>query len=161
MKAVINYTAILILVLITGCEGPVGPQGPNGLNGSNDNQIRLQIPAAIGTSSTSGGMHGESNALIKFNAHYYYGVDSVIFVGCLKSGNPNTNCMLDLFNLTDSVFITGSLIQSNNTDYKWVSSGNIFNELPDKEINLVVRIRSQTAGILVQASTAYIFLYRR
>jgi hypothetical protein len=163
-----NYLVLLTVfsLLLISCEGPkgdagpTGPSGTQGLPGDSDKQIRFDLGGGFGTSSTTPFMFDEVYSLIKFNVYNYTGVDSVVLYGILQSSNSNTNCIVDLYNWTDDVVIAESEIRSNSTSLVWVSSSNIFNELPNKEISLALRIRSENEGIFVTIDQGLLFLFR-
>jgi len=143
-----------------GPTGPGGNQGPPGLDGNSDKQIRFDMGGGVGTSSSTPGIFPEVYSLIKFNVYNYTDVDSVVLFGILKSSDSNTDCIIDLYNWTDNVVIPGSEIRSNSTTPVWASSSNIFNELPNKEISLALRMRSENQGIHVVIEQALLFLFR-
>jgi hypothetical protein len=160
MKTTLFIIMIAITFTFISCTGPTGPAGPTGSSGINDKQIRFEIPANMGTTSQTGFIMTEGYSLIRFNIANYSGVDSVVLSAFVRSHDQNSSCYFDLYNRTDSVLITQSLIQTNNTTASWVTSANFMNELPHKEITLSARIRSQTEGVAVDANGAYMFLYR-
>jgi len=167
-KILILFVSVFSLLVIScegpkgeaGPTGPTGIQGPPGMDGNSDKQIRFDLGGAFGTSSTTPFMFDEVWSLIKFNVYNYTDVDSVVLYGILKSNVANTDCIVDLYNWTDNVVIPGSEIRSSITSEVWVSSSNIFNELPNKEISLALRIRSENEGKSVLIGQALLFLFR-
>ena len=167
-KLLIIFVSVFSLLVIScegpkgdaGPTGPTGIQGPPGMDGNSDKQIRFDLGGALGTPSTTPFMFDEVWSLIKFNVYNYTDVDSVVLYGILESKNSNTDCIVDLYNLTDDVVIPGSEIRSNSTNRVWVYSSNLFNELPNKEISLALRIRSENEGILVTIYQGLLFLFR-
>ncbi len=168
-----NLSLLLLLFvgfnLITSCkkEGPAGPQGPagqngqNGQDGSSDKQIRLVIEPYISTSTTAGMKY---MGLIKFDKRNYAGVDSIIFVSNVYSGNVSSHGIVELYNFTDSVVINHSLLQSNQpqSPASYVQTGNIYSDLPEKEVDLGIWVRSETAGIIGGTYlSSHLFLYRK
>jgi hypothetical protein len=146
-------SSILLAFLALGCEGPqgdagpTGPAGPQGNPGDSDKQLRFGLAGNIGISSTTPFMHPEVWSLMKFNVHNYTGIDSVVFYALIKSENSSTNCIVDLYNWTDDEVIPVSELMSSSTTLIWINSGNLFNELPNKEISLSPRIRSETNSV--------------
>lgn len=159
-------SSILLAFPLLSCEGPkgdVGPTGPadpQGVPGDSDKQLRFELAANFSISSTTPFMHAEIWSLMKFNVYNYTGVDSVVLYALVESVNSSTNCIVDLYNWTDDEIIPGSEIMSSSTSDVWIRSGNLFNEFPDKEISLSLRIRSETEGVMVTCSSALLFLYR-
>ena len=98
---------------------------------------------------------------MKFNVYNYTDVDSVVLYALVRSENSSTNCIVDLYNWTDDEIIPGSELMNSSTSWSWIHSGNLFEEFPDKEISLALRIRSETNGVLVECGGAVLFLYRR
>ncbi len=159
-------SSTLVSLLVLSCEGPqggVGPTGPTGLQGvpgDSDKQLRFELSANFANSSITPFMHPEVWSLMKFNVHNYTAVDSVVLFALVESDNSSVNCIVDLYNWTDDEIIPGSEIMSNSTTLTWINSGNLFNELPNKEISLALRIRSETGSVLVYCGDATLFLYR-
>ena len=109
--------------------------------------------------------------LLKFRKTDYIGVDSIIFV-TNPSVNDTTNYSTEsLFDRTDSLMIAGSTVSSNklftsfqNNNYPpgiYLQSGNLYNSLPDKEIDLGFLLQSKTNGKSALSGNAYLFLYRK
>ncbi|ALI98347.1 DUF7151 family protein [Rufibacter tibetensis] len=129
-----------------------------------DKQIRLPFPSenGYGTSTTEWYLIPEvSLRLIKFNKANFSNVDSITFTSNLRSNDGSTNCFVELLNLTDNTVISSSALKSNSPIYNLVESKNIFKELPNKEITLGVRMRSEQDGIYVQGHIFHLFLYRK
>ena len=155
----LSLITLLIIVSEFACEGSTGPEGPAG---DSDKQIRLNIPAGgQGTSGTDWRILPEPSHLIKFNKNYYVNVDSIIFICSFgNDGSSAASAFVNLYNVTDSLPIANSLLQNNTNPYVWVESGNLLDELPSEEINLAIRIRSETQGIGVGIASAFLLLYR-
>lgn len=104
----------------------------------------------------------ETLTLIKFNKNDYPGVDSIIFTPSAYSNASGINCYIQLYNLTDNVPIENSTVQSDVYDYIFIDSGNIYDYLPDKEIDLAIRIKSERRGTIVSTGVInYLFMFRR
>lgn len=171
-----HFLMFFILIVFLGCEGPqgeigpVGPagikgedgtQGPPGLDGNSDKQIRIDLPGSFGANDTTWNLDESYNEIIKFNAHNYTGVDSVILVASLYTYDSTANCIFELYNMTDNQPILNSQIQTNSTTFNWYISNNIFSSFPNKEITIRGRIKSSVNGISVQKIRSYILLYRK
>ncbi len=154
-----NYLLTVIFFLsIIGCNHFVGPQGEQG---PYDKQVRLEIKInSRGFQDTT--WQGENyQGLMKFNVDHFIGVDSVVFICELCTKEDTTKCMARLFNSTDNTPIFSSYIETYSTEYEWVESGNIFQELPKKEITLTIQVKSSNMGSDVTQGWAYLILYRK
>lgn len=127
-----------------------------------DKQIRLEIDGSVSNSSTEWLITPyETFTLINFNKHNYIGVDSIVFFGSLYTSDVTNTVYLELYNMTDSTSIQNTTLTSNMNDYIFMSTNNIYDYLPDHEVNLGLRIRSQKEGIGVSSGArSYLFLYR-
>lgn len=178
MNKVNLLVCTLLMLAMVGCKGPqgetgpVGPQGPTGpsgpsgpagANGNSDKQIRFGINPAygVGISDTTGYMAPPSLGIIEFDVDNYPGVDSAVFMSYLTSGNSSVDCILELYDATDSAVMKGGTIKSNSTQGSWVQSSNIYSDFPHKEITLTAYIKSGKNGVLVNANPIYLFLYRK
>lgn len=133
-------------------------------NVSHDKQIRIRFGGLdIATDSDEWTKtRYETLTLIKFNKNNYPGVDSIIFTPSAYSNAAGINCYVQLYNLTDNVPIENSTVQSDVYDYIFIDSGNIYNYLPDKEIDLAIRIKSGRKGTIVSTGVVnHLFLYRK
>ena len=155
---------IFLVVLFIGCKGNDGTEGINGVDGVSDKQIRLKfLGTDVGTSDTTWTLAPyQTLHLIKFDKRNYVRVDSIIFTCSLYTPNSSNTAYAELYDLTDSSSILNSQVQSNMTDYLYFDSRNIFASLPNKEIVLAVRVRSQNYGAFIETGlNAYLFLYRK
>ena len=147
-----------------GPTGPQGPQGEQGLPGEGvyDKQTRLQFEftSGIGCSQSAGYVWEDEYMVTKFDVDNYTGVNRIIFSASICSSEANNDCIVELYNVTDDVSIAQSVVQTNSTTPIWVDSDNIINEFPAGEIDLGIKIRSQTDGVHVSCWRAVIFLYR-
>jgi len=131
-----------------------------------DKQVRLELSAVfdVGTSDTIWYMpYYETYQLVKFNKHNYIyeRVKSIIFSPSMHTSDPNVSCIVDLYNVTDSVPIAGSQIVSNDPSWHFYESQDIKDALPDKEITLSIRVRSQRMGTFVSTGVRnFIFINR-
>ena len=131
----------------------------NGVSAEQDSVIFLPIPnASSNTTSVNPVITGD---LIKFKKSNYPGVDSIIFVASPYVGDITNSSVVDLYDITDRQTIVGSSLSSNslfNSDF--IQSGNLFNNISDKEITLGISQHSSNQGFFAASGTAYLFLYR-
>lgn len=80
--------------------------------------------------------------LIGFDKLNYSKLTSIVISVPMYSAVSDKKCYVDLFNLTDSVSIEGSLIETNSAKMIIVNSQNLLNSLPNKPIDLALRIKS-------------------
>jgi hypothetical protein len=73
------------------------------------------------------------------------------------------NRVCKLFNVTDNVPISGSLLETNSTNdiTSYIFSTDIKSNFPSKEITLGLRIRSETEGNMVSVFRANLFIYKK
>lgn len=132
-------------------------------NGDFDKLIRVQIGQQnFGTASTSWRVSEfETWQLYNFNKNDYTGVDSITFVPSLYTSNENVKCIVELYNATDELAIEGSTIESNINEYRFFESGNIYDNLPDEDKLIGIRIRSEVEGTDVTTGLhSFIHIYR-
>jgi len=163
-KIVLILTLYILTFLIYSCKGPEGPAGPpgkDGKDGETDKQIRMEL--AVWNGGTEDNQWTSVLGLIKFDKRNYIGVDSIIFVANIYTYDTTNFCIAELFNYDGGIVIQNSTIQS-NTLYSYISftqSGNIYQTLPDKEINIGLRFRSSVKGKTSGIAYRYLFLYRK
>lgn len=91
----------------------------------------------------------------------YNNVDSIIFVPSMHTKNPNTKCIVELFNFTDGVSIENSTVESNKPGYNFHYSKDIYEFLPAKRIDIGVRVRSEHNGVSVTTGiVSYLYIYK-
>jgi hypothetical protein len=111
--------------------------------------------------------------IINFNKNNYSDIKTIVFSALIFSTDTSNYCNVELYNLTDKVSIKNSQIKSNQlwglydaNSMNYIESANIINSLPDKTINLAVRIKSSkwdtipafgNSGIMADI---FLFLYR-
>ena len=135
----------------------------NGQNASSDKQILLPINFSANTTSTIPVIGGE---LVKFSKKNYPNVDSIILVANPYIGDATNTAIVELYNITDNVPITNSIIISSNlpgntTIRPFLLSSNVYNSLPDKEITLGISLKSGSQGKFAASGTCYLILYRK
>jgi hypothetical protein len=157
MNKFLNLIFLIIILFGISCKGSEGPAGPSG---DSDKQIRINFGGTWGTNSTSWQFSPYAAFdLIKFNKANYIGVDSIVFACCLVSGSSNDTCFAELYDITDSVSIQNTVLQTNSISWIYQYSGNIYSMLPSKEITLTIRLKNQTSGF-ASATSSILFLYR-
>ncbi len=135
--------------------------GANGVSGGEqDKLIVLPLGGSASISQTPGlGL----DPIIKFKKSNFLGVDSIVFIAVPYVSDPSFQSVVDLYNVTDTVSIAGSEIASNQifNINGFLQSGNLYNQIPDKEITLVTRTRSTREGAYAGCYYAYIVLFRK
>jgi hypothetical protein len=135
--------------------------GANGVSGGEqDKQIVLPLGGSVSASLTpSLGL----DPIIKFKKSNFVGVDSIVFIAVPFVSDPSFQSVVDLFNVSDQVGITGSEIASNQllNVNGFLQTGNLYDQIPDKEITLVTRTRSTREGAYAGCYYAYLVLYRK
>lgn len=140
--------------------GPQGEQGIAGINAPCDKQIRLSITNSVNGVNSIIGEISDRAFIRKFKSDNYADIKSIIFSAKITTTDPSSNCLVDLYNLTDDEPIPNSLIQSTNLNGEFVESDNIIDDFPDTEIDIAIRIRSEIDGVWVNIHSAEIYLYR-
>lgn len=158
----VRLSCLLTACFLLACKGDKGDAGPAGPVGTTDKQIRLTFFSVLGIGRTDTVYYTLPNyLLVKFNKSNYTDVDSITFAAVGRSDSSNVFCTLELFNVTDSLRIQGSSIQTNSKVFKLFESNNIVSILPNKEIALAISIRSSKQGTLVEVQQAHLFVYRK
>ena len=141
----------------------------NAIGGGFDEQIRLNFHILQNTgttSSTSGYLFGD---LPNFNKNFWQGVDSITFAAKIGyrdiPGVSITTTYAEVFDVTNNIIIPNSLISTDepwdvvNTQFHY--SNNMFDYLPNEEIDLSILLRTGTQGNEVYLiDPPYLFLYR-
>jgi hypothetical protein len=128
-----------------------------------DKQIRIEIGESnVGTYATDWFIiEFQTFHLIKFNKHNYANVDSITFVPSMYTSSSSNKVYVELFNLTDNVPIGNTLLTSNTNEWIFKESGNIYDLLPDKEITLAIRLKSENPDYYVYTGIrSYLFIYK-
>ncbi|TSD67029.1 hypothetical protein FFF34_006420 [Inquilinus sp. KBS0705] len=125
------------------------------------NEIRIPLDFSANTTSTAG---VSGLAISNFNKANYTGLDSIVFVARPYSGNSASNAIIDLVNLTDNIIWNDSRLTSNKPydESESQTSKNLYNIIPDKPINIGLRVRSEKQGAFAGAGgTNYLILYHK
>ena len=89
-------------------------------------------------------------------------MDSVVFSIVTGMNNENDTCFVQLLNITDNIPINSSFIRTTNFEDVRIFSGNIFDELPNKEIDLTILVKGSLGSTnMVFAESPYLILYRK
>ncbi len=136
----------------------------NGVDGGFDEQIRLTIHDA-GTnqqgasSSTTGFRFGEG--LIKFDITSWIGVDSVVFIPNIRTSDGSVNAFAELYDGTNNSTISETTVSTNSTSYVRLESDNIYESLPQEQIDLFMQFRIEDASANAWTTgKSFLFLYR-
>lgn len=134
----------------------------NGADGLSVDQIRFQLISLVGlgSSSTTGDLAPAWMYLRKFNKKDFSLMKSAILSANISTENSTSAsiCTVDLFNLTDNVAILGSEVQTTSATRVWVDSGDFLSNIPDKEIDIAIRLRTNTSGGFANCIQAYFIL---
>jgi len=135
--------------------------GANGVSGGEQDKL-IVLPLGGSVSASQTPSLGQ-DPIIKFNKSNFLGVDSIVFIAVPYVSDPSFQSVVDLYDATDSLGISGSEIVSNQTlnINGFLQTGNIYNEIPDKEITLVTRTRSTREGAYAGCYYAYLVLFRK
>lgn len=134
----------------------------NGADGLSVDQVRFQLISltGIGSFSTTGTLAPSWMYLNKFKKSDFDLMKSAILSAHISTEGSNTasTCTVELFNLTDNVVISGSEVSTSSTTRVWVNSGNFLDNIPDKEIDLTIRVRTNTVGGVANCIQTYLIL---
>lgn len=125
-------------------------------------QLKIDLFSGGGSPSTlsSDGIIFESQIKYKdFNIGNYKNCSKIIFIASIKSSEANNDCYLELYNLTDDIEISNSLVSTNTTELEWVESDNLIGSFPNKNIDLSLKLKTQNDGIGVSLRSASIYVY--
>jgi hypothetical protein len=139
-------TSNLVLSVVPDDEEPSG----------NPNLLYFGVHA--GTQDTAGFILPEWTHLNDFHKENYL---RITFTSRLRTIDSTSRCLVDLFNVTDSVFMEGSLLVTNSTLGTYLETEDLADELPAKNITLAVRLRSETQGVRVQGGQSFLHLSLR
>lgn len=126
-----------------------------------DKTIKLEFgpSGGISTNSSTGYIINDlSKCLLNFNKLDYKNVASIYFCVLAKSGNPSNSFEVELYDIKTNHVISNSTITGNNSDFQVLKSANLFDELPDSDSNLSVRVKSSDGINYVTFEKAYIVI---
>ncbi|CAA9320925.1 MAG: hypothetical protein AVDCRST_MAG68-1859 [uncultured Gemmatimonadetes bacterium] len=104
---------------------------------------------------------GSPTHIVKFDRRDYPGVDSIVFMPSLHTAAAPANAFADVYNHTQMAVVVGSEVQTNSTSPVWLESRNLYAALPDGQVTLGIRLRTDTQGTASLVTAAYLILYRR
>lgn len=135
----------------------------NGIDGGFDEQIRLVIYSSKVAACTCGANRFEGD-LIDFDKRNWVGVDSIIFIPSMYADLTGFPAFAELYDQTNSQVIANSTVSTSNTTATHVKSINIYDDLPEEEVDLSIQIRTENPNInatgTVLTGKSYLMLYR-
>ena len=168
MKKLIYFISFFFIsFLFINCTGPSGQPGIDGLNAVNNYDKQVSLPFGYSDfSSQPGDTIGDlytDYKIIKFNITNFINIDSVIFYCELKESDTSSLAEVQIFDLTDSTEILNTVLQTNQSNWQSLVTGNILNYLPGKDIDLCLRIRNAKPTIsgISTVRNANLILYRK
>jgi len=119
--------------------------------------VFVEVRVSLNTTSTAISPISKG---IRFDIRDFKDVKSVIFQASPFVGNSNNYALVELYNITDGKAIVNSLIRSNNLPgvIQNLQSNEILNELPQKEVQLGVKLSSEISGQFSDMYNACIIL---
>ena len=144
---------ILLLILISCCFTTCDK--------SNIEQLKIDFTSGTGIQFGTGSVQGrtfETEMLYKnFNKKHYRDCKSIIFVANLICSSGKKG-YLELYDNTDSVIIANSILTANSTYWTWKESENLINDFPDKDIDLTLKLRSESESYTVSFNSASLYI---
>jgi hypothetical protein len=125
-------------------------------------QLRIELwgsTPTTGTTSANGVIMSNEIYYQNFNKNNYPGLQSIYFNARLMSSQTNNTCFLEIYNLTDQLAIDSSMLTSSYPVLERLETANLMEFFPEHDIDLSVRLRSETNNIFVGFSSAYLYLY--
>jgi len=97
---------------------------------------------------------------IRFDIREFKDVKSVVFEASPYVANSNNYALVELYNITDGKAIVNSLIRSNNlpSAVQNLQSNEILNELPQKEVQLGIKLSSEISGQFSEVNNACLII---
>jgi hypothetical protein len=135
----------------------------NGIDGGFDEQIRLIVlgyTPSTGASTSSTRLIGE---LIDFDKRNWIGVDSIVFAPSMYT-ETNTPAFAELYDLTNDEVIANSTVSTTSTSVMHVKSVNIYDDLPEEEVDLTIQIKAENSDPNTRVGVrgkSYLMLYRK
>ncbi|MFH2144133.1 MAG: hypothetical protein ABIJ97_17030 [Bacteroidota bacterium] len=130
---------------------------------SNDKQIRFEFGPSntYGLTTTDGQIIDKpSQTIIKFNKDNYSNIESIVFGASIYSSSSSSNCIVELWDITNNSIIANSSLNTSNINETYIESQNILLNIPNGEITLAVKIKSDTENSGAWISKAYLFVNR-
>jgi hypothetical protein len=163
MQRILLFSISLVLV-IAGCKktvlNPTTIVSTDTTIVQGDRQMRFALPSAS-SYDTVYWLTDQQVNIQKFNIDYYAGADS-IFYSFYSANDAGSYGTVELFNFTDSIPITGSLINvATNETIVYFQSGNLKTAFPHKEITLGLRIKASRPAAFFNAGYGILYVYRK
>jgi len=136
----------------------------DGFNSDYQDETRIVLfssgTGASGTSFVNGSKMGE---IINFDKRNWANASSIFYVAWIYSESSSNSCFVELYNETDGEVIPNSILTNNSTQYPGLLmiSENIISNIPDKEIDISIRLRSQNEGVTVYMGRKAELIIRR
>jgi len=134
----------------------------DGIDGGFDLQIRLIILGYGDSTGASTSSIRQIGKLIDFDKRNWIGVDSIVFTPSMYS-ETNNLAFAELYDLTNDEVIANSTVSTTSTAVTHVKSVNIYDDLPEEEVDLTIQIRSENSDPNTRVDMtgkSYLILYR-
>ena len=130
------------------------------LNGVISEEIRIKLGGGVGTIANTTSSTPRIAGGVTFDIRNFRNVGSVYFESDPWVADSSNFALLELYNQSDDTVIPNTLIRVNNLFENRVTlnSQDILNEIPQKEINLGIRLSSEINGAFSSSGTAYLVL---
>jgi hypothetical protein len=137
----------------------------NGVDGSVDEEIRLLIAAFPNNYSINNGGNTTGSfvgSLIAFDRTHWSDIDSIKFLARIRTEDQSSKAIAVLHDLSNLKDIVNSSIETNSTSSNYLYSANILQELPDSQIDIAIKLKSELGGIesRIGDGSAFLILYR-
>ena len=134
----------------------------DGIDGGFDLQIRLIILGYGDSTGASTSSIRQIGKLIDFDKRNWIGVDSIVFTPSMYS-ETNNLAFAELYDLTNDEVIANSTVSTTSTAVTHVKSVNIYDDLPEEEVDLTIQIRAENSDPNTRVDMtgkSYLILYR-
>ncbi len=156
------HAIFYLLTLFLLCQCTINEVGPPGEDGGFDLELRFSLGSQTKTTAAEDSLRVDARYdLVRFDKRNYLEVDSIVFGSRMRSEIDQDTCLVFLYNVTNNIVISGARLQSDTTAFEWRYSGNIYNALPSRPIDLGVLLVSKKTGAVVEGGQSILFLYRR
>ncbi len=137
---------MVIIGIFSSCEKDVHNSSTIKTDNSNK-QIVLTLECDVNTTSVDGVIE---LVMTKFDKRNYSGLNSIVFSSNPYSADINSKSIVELYNISDNMPINNTAIKSSQAEHEinYLETDNVYNDFPNKEIDLGIRIRSEKGGVL-------------
>ena len=134
----------------------------NGVDGVINEEIRLKVANGIGSTANTSSSTPVIVSGITFNKSNFENVGAIFFESDPYVANDINHALLELYNITDNVAITNTLLRTNNTFglKENLTTENIINNLPGNEIILGIKLSSEIDGEFSASGIPYLVIRR-